>query len=148
MCIDLRGRDQRRSLRRIILNGQSRSGLRALALDHLDLRIGHGERIGLLGHNGSGKTTLLRLLGGIYNPTSGQISRDGQPLAPVIEQSLGFSQELTGLNWHAFHTNCTCQRASWSNYRDEIERFTNWVRHWPPQSKPGHWACAHAFRLP
>ena len=125
VCVDLRGRDQRRSLRRIILNGQSRSGLRALALDHLDLRIGHGERIGLLGHNGSGKTTLLRLLGGIYNPTSGQISRDGQPLAPVIEQSLGFSQELTGLQLARFsHKLHRSSVQSWSDYRDEIERFT------------------------
>ena len=125
VCVDLRGRDQRRSLRRIILNGQSRSGLRALALDHLDLRIGHGERIGLLGHNGSGKTTLLRLLGGIYHPTSGQISRDGQPLAPVIEQSLGFSQELTGLQLARFsHKLHRASVQSWSDYRDEIERFT------------------------
>ena len=125
VCIDLRGRDQRRSLRRIILQGQGRSGLRALALDHLDLRIGHGERIGLLGHNGSGKTTLLRLLGGIYHPTSGQISRDGQPLAPVIEQSLGFSQELTGLQLARFsHKLHRASVQSWSDYRDEIERFT------------------------
>lgn len=125
VCIDLRGRDQRRSLRRILLKGQSRSGLRSLALDHLDLRIGHGERIGLLGHNGSGKTTLLRLLGGIYTPTSGQIMRDGPPLAPVIEQSLGFSQELTGLQLARFsHKLHRSNVQSWDNYRDEIERFT------------------------
>lgn len=124
VCIDLRGRQERRSLRRL-LRPQGPSGLRALALDHLDLRIGHGERIGLLGHNGSGKTTLLRLLGGIYSPTAGRIQRDGPPLAPVIEQSLGFSQELTGLQLarysyrlHSSHTQ------SWADYIAAIEAFT------------------------
>jgi ABC-type polysaccharide/polyol phosphate transport system ATPase subunit len=124
VCIDLRGRQDRRSLRRL-LRPQGHSGLRALALDHLDLRIGHGERIGLLGHNGSGKTTLLRLLGGIYSPTAGRIQRDGPPLAPVIEQSLGFSQELTGLQLirysHRLHGST---RQSWTDYLAAIEAFT------------------------
>ena len=67
----------------------------------------------------------MRLLGGIYNPTSGQISRDGQPLAPVIEQSLGFSQELTGLQLARFsHKLHRASVQSWSDYRDEIEAFT------------------------
>ena len=124
VCIDLRGRQQRRSLRQL-LRPQGPSGLRALALDHLDLRIGHGERIGLLGHNGSGKTTLLRLLGGIYSPTTGRIRRDGAPLAPVIEQSLGFSQELTGLQLARFsHKLHRAGVQSWADYLAEIEAFT------------------------
>ena len=39
----------------------------------LDLRIGEGDRIGLIGHNGSGKSTLLKLLGGDTKPDSGKI---------------------------------------------------------------------------
>ena len=124
VCIDLRGRGQRRSLRRL-LKPQGPSGLRPLALDHLDLVIGHGERIGLLGHNGSGKTTLLRLLGGIYSPTAGRIQRDGPPLAPVIEQSLGFSQELTGLQLARFsHKLHRAGAQSWADYLAAIEAFT------------------------
>lgn len=124
VCIDLRGRGPRRSIKQL-LRPQGPSGLRPLALDHLDLLIGHGERIGLLGHNGSGKTTLLRLLGGIYSPTAGQIERDGPPLAPVIEQSLGFSQELTGLQLARFsHRLYRAASQSWSDYRAAIEAFT------------------------
>ena len=124
VCVDLRGRQQRRSLKRL-LRPQGPSGLRPLALDHLNLQFGHGERIGLLGHNGSGKTTLLRLLGGIYSPTAGVIRRDGPPLAPVIEQSLGFSQELTGLQLARYsHKLHRAGLQSWNDYLAEITAFT------------------------
>ncbi len=39
----------------------------------LDLRIGEGDRIGLIGHNGSGKSTLLKLLAGDTRPDTGKI---------------------------------------------------------------------------
>jgi ATP-binding cassette, subfamily F, member 3 len=40
----------------------------------LDLRIGEGDRIGLIGPNGSGKSTLLKLLSGEAKPDSGRIT--------------------------------------------------------------------------
>ena len=42
---------------------------------NLDLLLGPGQRLGLLGPNGSGKTTLLRLLAGTIDPDSGTITR-------------------------------------------------------------------------
>ncbi|TVQ98166.1 MAG: ATP-binding cassette domain-containing protein [Desulfovibrionales bacterium] len=42
-------------------------------LDHLDLHIAPGERVGLIGPNGAGKTTLFLLISGILKPTSGKI---------------------------------------------------------------------------
>jgi ATP-binding cassette subfamily F protein uup len=44
-------------------------------LTNLDLLLGPGQRLGLLGPNGSGKTTLLRLLAGTLDPDSGTITR-------------------------------------------------------------------------
>ena len=51
------------------------SGCRAL--DQVDLSIGRGKVIGLLGPNGSGKTTLIKILNGLLQPTSGSVFIDG-----------------------------------------------------------------------
>jgi energy-coupling factor transport system ATP-binding protein len=47
------------------------------ALDGVDLEIGSGERVALVGQNGSGKTTLVRHLDGLLRPTSGRVLVDG-----------------------------------------------------------------------
>ena len=47
------------------------------ALDGIDLRIGPGERVALIGQNGSGKTTLVRHLNGLLRPTEGRVTVDG-----------------------------------------------------------------------
>ena len=47
------------------------------ALDGVDLRIGAGERVALVGQNGSGKTTLVRHLNGLLRPTEGRVTLDG-----------------------------------------------------------------------
>jgi ABC-type polysaccharide/polyol phosphate transport system ATPase subunit len=65
------------------------------ALRGVNLRIGKGERIGIVGHNGAGKSTLLRLMARIYPPTSGRLSIRGT-IAPLIEMGAGFNPELSG----------------------------------------------------
>jgi len=51
--------------------------------------------VGLVGHNGAGKTTLLRLLGGVYEPTGGQIDVQGT-VTSLIDVTLGMDMESTG----------------------------------------------------
>jgi iron complex transport system ATP-binding protein len=46
----------------------------------LDMQVGAGELVGLLGPNGSGKTTLLRLISGVLHPQAGQILLEGRDL--------------------------------------------------------------------
>ena len=41
------------------------------ALDDIELHIGFGRIVGLLGPNGSGKTTLIKLANGLLQPTAG-----------------------------------------------------------------------------
>jgi ATPase subunit of ABC transporter with duplicated ATPase domains len=46
-----------------------------VVLDAVDLVVGDGGRIGVLGRNGAGKSTLLRVLAGLEAPTSGTVER-------------------------------------------------------------------------
>ena len=46
-------------------------------LEHLNLNLGAGRIVGLLGPNGTGKTTLIKILAGLLQPTSGQVLVDG-----------------------------------------------------------------------
>lgn len=48
------------------------------ALRGVSLKIGHGERVGLVGRNGAGKTTLLRTIAGIIPISSGTVHVDGE----------------------------------------------------------------------
>ncbi|HYG76039.1 MAG TPA: ABC transporter ATP-binding protein [Planctomycetota bacterium] len=49
------------------------------AVDGLSFKVARGEIYGLLGPNGAGKTTTLRMLAGLMQPTSGEVSIDGAP---------------------------------------------------------------------
>jgi len=66
------------------------------ALDGVNLRIGHGEVVGLVGQNGSGKSTLVKILSGVYAPEpGGRLFVSGEevplPLAPGQASEIGLS---------------------------------------------------------
>jgi ABC-type polysaccharide/polyol phosphate transport system ATPase subunit len=65
------------------------------ALKDIDLEVGDGECVGVIGRNGSGKSTMLQLLGGITAPTLGTVTVRGR-VAPLISVGVGFHPELTG----------------------------------------------------
>lgn len=74
----------------------TRSG-EVTVLDHINLRIERGEKVGILGRNGSGKSTLIRLISGADHPTSGTISRSMSVSWPLAFNG-GFQGSLTGLD--------------------------------------------------
>ena len=65
------------------------------ALRDVSLRLGRGDRLGLVGGNGAGKTTLLRTMAGIYEPVVGRVQVDGVVTA-MLDPNLGMNMELTG----------------------------------------------------
>lgn len=69
--------------------------VRVRALDTLNLRIEHGDRVGLVGHNGSGKSSLLRVVSQIYEPTDGALHVQGKVYA-LLDVMLGMDPESTG----------------------------------------------------
>lgn len=58
------------------------------AVDHIDLQIQQGEFVTVIGKSGSGKSTLLHLLGGLDNPTSGEVRVDGKNIAGYSGEQL------------------------------------------------------------
>lgn len=49
-------------------------------LSGVDLTIGAAERVAIIGASGSGKTTLLQIMGGLDDPSDGEVYVDGQPM--------------------------------------------------------------------
>jgi ABC-type sugar transport system ATPase subunit len=49
------------------------------ALDDVDLKLGYGESLGIVGDNGAGKSTLMKVLSGYHSPDSGEILFEDQP---------------------------------------------------------------------
>lgn len=59
---------------------RTEEGADVAALSAVDLTIGQGERIALIGPSGAGKTTLIRILNGLTSPSKGDLRFAGQPL--------------------------------------------------------------------
>ena len=60
-----------------------RHGAQLHAVDDVNLVIGRGESLGLVGESGCGKSTLVRLLARLHDPTDGRIVFDGVDLAAI-----------------------------------------------------------------
>lgn len=57
-------------------------------IDHFNLNIRPGEKIGIVGRSGAGKSTLIQLLLNFYTLNSGRILIDGQDIQDVTQDSL------------------------------------------------------------
>ena len=62
--------------------------LEVVALRGVDLQVGNGETVALLGPSGSGKSTLLTMLAGLIRPSAGMVEVAGQDLTKLTERGL------------------------------------------------------------
>lgn len=67
-----------------------------MAVDHVDLSVGSGEMVGVMGPSGSGKSSLLYLLSGLKRPSAGSVFYDGQDIRTKSER------EMDALRAHCF----------------------------------------------
>ena len=77
------------------------------ALDDVDLELYAGEVLAIVGDNGAGKSTLIKILTGVYRPSAGSMTMEGEPLVlnghsdaidrgiDAVYQSLALADHLT-----------------------------------------------------
>ena len=58
------------------------------ALDGVELEVGRGEMVSIVGPSGSGKSTLLNLIGGLDRPSTGDVFIDGEQLSGLTDDAL------------------------------------------------------------
>ena len=89
------------------------------ALDNLSLSVPKGAVYGLVGPNGAGKSTVIRHLTGIYQPDSGTVTIDGQPVAddPNLKERIGYISD------DVFYFPAATMEDMHRFYRDVYSRF-------------------------
>jgi ATP-binding cassette subfamily F protein uup len=89
----------------------------------LDLRLGAGDRLGLLGPNGSGKTTLIRVLTGDLPPDAGSID-----LSEPAPQIAVFSQHRTAFEPNLPLREALCPAGQHVSFRGQSIHVSGWAR--------------------
>lgn len=74
------------------------------ALDGINLKVGKGEFVAVIGASGSGKSTLLHILGSVDKPTSGKVTIDGTDLSKLNQtQAAIFRRRKVGLVYQFYN---------------------------------------------
>ena len=115
-------------------------GQRGPALSGLDLTIGEGQTISLVGRVGSGKSTLLQMLPRLFDPTEGRVLIDGVDvrMMPVkrLREAIGFVTQEAVIFSDTVRNNVTFGREgistvefenalSAAHIKDEVQAFEN-----------------------
>ena len=85
------------------------------ALDGVDLTVGRGKIVGLLGPNGSGKTTLIKILNGLLCPTAGSVLVDGHAPGLYTKAAVSYLPDKPYFS-------------QWMRVRDAIELFQDFYK--------------------
>jgi putative ABC transport system ATP-binding protein len=91
--------DLRQISRRYVVGGRDVHALR-----DIDLQIGAGDYVSIMGPSGSGKSTLLNIIGCLDRPSAGTYLLDGQPVGALDERALSrIRARKIGFVFQVFH---------------------------------------------
>ncbi len=134
---------QLRGLGKTYAGGKGRG--ETVALDNVDLTIGEGEFLSIVGASGCGKSTLLRIVAGLERQSSGELLLDGTPITrPGRDRGMVF-QQYTLFPWLTALENIEfALRDSGRRERSDIAReylevvgLTSFAEHFPAQLSGG-----------
>lgn len=80
-----------------------RGGNAVTALDNIDLAIGPGEIIGIIGRSGAGKSTLIRIINGLDRPTSGRVTVADVAISELAEHEARAARRSIGMVFQHFN---------------------------------------------
>ena len=101
----------------------------------IDLRLRHGEFVGVVGPSGSGKSSMMMLIGGLERPTAGTVTVAGQDLGELDEDGLArFRRDHVGIVFQDFHLIATMSALEnvavpleFAGRKDAFDRAAYWL---------------------
>ena len=97
------------------------------ALKDINLTIGHGEFVSIIGASGCGKTTLLRLIGGLDQPQGGQVLLGGVPITGPDPQRGYVFQQGSLFPWLTVEQNIAAGLRARHVYRQQKEKVGQYI---------------------
>ena len=97
------------------------------ALKDINLTIGHGEFVSIIGASGCGKTTLLRLIGGLDQPQGGQVLLGGVPITGPDPQRGYVFQQGSLFPWLTVEQNIAAGLKARHVYRQQKEKVGQYI---------------------
>ena len=113
----------RKTRKMVVAKGVSKSLGGSLLFENIDLVLGAGDRLGLLGPNGSGKTTLIRILTGDLPPDAGSVDlAEPRPIIVTLSQMRQDFDPALPLR------EALCPAGDHVNFRGQSIHVTGWAR--------------------